>query len=102
MYRKEDLKEQYRQEDLQRLRGLRMMDDDFTCKAMEDMRNETDLAARKKMAFKLLQKGKMTIEEIAEVTELSEKEVQEVRILSCNDYMLQSEVLLVKVICGGL
>ena len=44
---------------------------------MEDMRNETDLAARKKMAFKLLQKGKMTIEEIAEVTELSEKEVQE-------------------------
>ena len=77
VYRKEDLKEQYRQEDLQRLRGLRLMDDDFTCKAMEDMRNETDLAARKKMAFKLLQKGKMTIEEIAEVTELSEKEVQE-------------------------
>ena len=77
MYRKEDLKEQYRQEDLQRLRGFRLMDEEFTCKAMEDMRNDKDLAARKKKAFKLLQKRKMTIEEIAEVTELSEKEVQE-------------------------
>lgn len=53
------------------------------CKAMEDMRKEAalaaDLAARKKMALKLLNNGRMTFEEIAEVAELS---VEEVRVLS--------------------
>ena len=51
------------------------------CKAMEDMRNEAasaaDLAARKKMALKLLNNGRMTLEEIAEVAELSVEEVRE-------------------------
>lgn len=50
------------------------------CKAMEDMRNEAalaaDLAARKKMALKLLSNGKMNFEEIAEVAELSAEEVK--------------------------
>lgn len=53
------------------------------CKAMEDMRNEAalaaDLAARKKMALKLLNNGRMTFGEIAEVAELS---VDEVRVLA--------------------
>lgn len=51
------------------------------CKAMEDMRNEAasaaDLAARKKMAVKLLNNGRMTLEEIAEAAELSVDEVRE-------------------------
>lgn len=47
--------------------------------AMEDMMNEAasaaDLAVRKKMALKLLNNGRMTLEEIAEVAELSVEEV---------------------------
>ena len=49
-------------------------------KILEDMCNEAasvaDLAAREKMAGRLLQNGKMTMEEIAEVSELSVQEVQ--------------------------
>ncbi len=53
-------------------RGVAVM-----CKAMEDMRNETDVAARRKMAMKLLQDGTMSLEKIAEIAEFTVEEVRE-------------------------
>ena len=51
------------------------------CKMMEDMRNEAasvaELAVKKKMARKLLIEGKRSLEAIAEFTELSLDEVEE-------------------------
>ena len=47
------------------------------CKAMEDMRNEAALAERKKIAAKLLEGGKLSLEKIADVSELSLEEVRE-------------------------
>ena len=51
------------------------------CKMMEDMRNEAasvaELAVKKKMARKLLIEGKRSVEDIADFTELSIKEVEE-------------------------
>ncbi|MCM1128163.1 MAG: PD-(D/E)XK nuclease family transposase [Lachnospiraceae bacterium] len=41
------------------------------CKIMEDMRNEAELNKAKKTAVHLIKLGKMTLEEIAEATELS-------------------------------
>ena len=56
--------------------GVRVM-----CKAMEDMRNEAAEKAakqeRRRMALKMLAKGKMSHEEIAEYCELSLDEVKE-------------------------
>ncbi|MDO5416202.1 MAG: PD-(D/E)XK nuclease family transposase [Lachnospiraceae bacterium] len=46
------------------------------CKAMEDMRNEADFAARKKTAFNMLSLGKLSYEEIASCTELSLEEIK--------------------------
>ena len=51
------------------------------CKMMEDMRSEAalvaELAVKKKMARKLLIEGKRSLEAIAEFTELSLDEVEE-------------------------
>ena len=47
------------------------------CKAMEDMRNEAALAERKKIAAKLLEGVKLSLEKIADVSELSLEEVRE-------------------------
>ena len=91
--------EQTHQQDLERLKSLRYMDDDFMsvcladnfegvelekgvaamCKIMEDMRNEAAREAAqkaeqnkaKRTAVHLIKLGKMTLEEIAEATELS-------------------------------
>ncbi len=52
---------------------------DEMCKAMEDMRNETDLATRKSIALNLIKKGKMSYEEIAECAELP---IEEIRMLA--------------------
>lgn len=49
------------------------------CKSMEDMRNEADLAAKKKIALNLIRKEIMSYEDIAECAELS---MEEVRILA--------------------
>ena len=49
------------------------------CKSMEDMRNEADLAAKKKIALNLIRKEVMSYEDIAECAELS---MEEVRILA--------------------
>ena len=50
------------------------------CKAMEDMRDEAALAARlaerKEVASRLLKKGAMSFEEIAEISQLSVEEVR--------------------------
>ena len=83
--------EQTHQQDLERLKSLRYMDDDFMsvcladnfegvelekgvaamCKIMEDMRNEAEQNKAKRTAVHLIKLGKMTLEEIAEATELS-------------------------------
>ncbi len=47
------------------------------CKIMEDMRNEAEQKANKKTAAHLIKLGKMTLEEIAEATELSLDVVKE-------------------------
>ena len=41
------------------------------CKIMEDMRNKAEQDKAKKTAVRLIKLGKMTLEEIAEATELS-------------------------------
>ena len=40
------------------------------CKMLEDMRNEAALNRAKKTAVRLIKLGKMSLEDIAEVTEL--------------------------------
>ena len=47
------------------------------CKIMEDMRNEAELNKAKRTAAHLIKLGKMTLEEIAEATELSLDVVKE-------------------------
>ncbi len=47
------------------------------CKIMEDMRNEAELNKAKKTAVHLIKLGKMSLEEIAEATELSLETVKE-------------------------
>ena len=48
------------------------------CKMLEDMRNEASLETARKTAEKLIKKGKMTLEEIAEcVPLLSLEELKE-------------------------
>jgi len=46
------------------------------CKAMEDMRNEAKLEERKEVANRLLKKGGMSFDDIAEISQLSVEEVQ--------------------------
>lgn len=46
------------------------------CKAMEDMRNETDRARMMKIARHMLNMGKYTYEDIADVLEISIDEVK--------------------------
>ena len=47
------------------------------CKAMEDMRKEAILQDRKNLAIKMLAKGTMTHEQIAECYELTLDQVKE-------------------------
>ena len=49
------------------------------CKIMEDMRNEAARDKAKKMAVYLIKSGKMTLEEIAEATELSIDTIKELK-----------------------
>lgn len=46
------------------------------CKSMEDMINQADLAARKRIVLNLLKSGKLSYEEIAEVTELPLEKIE--------------------------
>ena len=46
------------------------------CKALEDMREATRLEERRSIARKLIQKGRMPLEEIAECAELPLEEVE--------------------------
>ena len=59
------------------------------CKAMEDMRDEAALAARlaerKEVASRLLKKGAMSFEEIAEISQLSVEEVRKIDVVVKND-----------------
>ena len=47
------------------------------CKAIEDMRNEAKRQKAAETAMKLIARGKDTLEEIAEITDLTLEEVQE-------------------------
>lgn len=49
------------------------------CKAMEDMRNQTLKEGMEKVALRLLKKGEMPLEEIAECCDLSVERVQELQ-----------------------
>lgn len=53
-------------------KGVREM-----CKAMEDMRNETEYRKAVDIALRLLKRGKSTLEEIAEDTGLSLEKIRE-------------------------
>ena len=45
------------------------------CKAMEDMRDEAKLEERKEVAQRLLKKGGMSLDDIAEISQLTLKEI---------------------------
>ncbi len=47
------------------------------CKIMEDMRNEAELNKAKKMAIRMIKAGKMSLEDIADYTELSLDTIKE-------------------------
>ena len=47
------------------------------CKVLEDMRNETAMHEREEMAKRLIAQGKLSIEDIAEVAELSIDKIRE-------------------------
>ncbi|MDE7250520.1 MAG: hypothetical protein K2N82_11705 [Lachnospiraceae bacterium] len=47
------------------------------CKIMEDMRNEAELNKAKKMAIRMIKAGKMSLEDIADYTELSPDTIKE-------------------------
>jgi len=47
------------------------------CKIMEDMRNETALRNAKEIAIRMIKAGKMSLEDIANYTELSLETVKE-------------------------
>ena len=77
--------EQKHKEDLQRLRGFRLLDDDFMskvfedeegvltmCREMENMRK----AERIEIAKRMLVSGKLTYEDIAAFTDLTLEEIK--------------------------
>ena len=47
------------------------------CKIMEDMRNEAELNKAKRMAIRMIKAGKMSLEDIADYTELSLNTIKE-------------------------
>ncbi len=47
------------------------------CKIMEDMRNEAELNKAKRMAIRMIKAGKMSLEDIADYTELSLDTIKE-------------------------
>ncbi|MCM1162073.1 MAG: hypothetical protein NC412_12730 [Roseburia sp.] len=47
------------------------------CKIMEDMRNETALRNAKEIATRMIKAGKMSLQDIADYTELSLETVKE-------------------------
>ncbi len=47
------------------------------CKIMEDMRNEAELNKAKKMAIRMIKADKMSLEDIADYTELSLETIKE-------------------------
>ncbi len=47
------------------------------CKIMEDIRNEAELNKAKKMAIRMIKAGKMSLEDIADYTELSLDTIKE-------------------------
>ena len=49
------------------------------CKAMEDMRNQAALERAKSVAYRILATGKFSLEEIADMTELSLDEVKKIK-----------------------
>lgn len=49
------------------------------CKMMEEMRNEAEANKAKKMAIRMIQAGKMSLEEIADYTELPIEAVKELK-----------------------
>ena len=97
--------EQLHEQDLQRIKDFRLMDDDFLCsepddmffkeladraryfkkdeggvkkmcKMLEDMRNEEAIRNSKKIALRMIADGKLSIEMIAQYTELPVEEVR--------------------------
>ena len=100
--------DQQHQEDLQRLRGFRLLDDDFSCtdsadmyygkladrvrffkeskegvaimcRVMEDMRNQTLKEGMKEVARRMLMAGRYALEEISEISGLSLDEVKKLQ-----------------------
>ena len=83
--------EQIHQQDLERLKLLRYMDDDFMtvcladnfegvaamCKIMEDMRNEKAKEVRIDNALRMIKDGELSLEKIALYSGLSVDEVRE-------------------------
>lgn len=49
------------------------------CKIMEDMRNEAELKGVKKTAMRMIQAGKMPLEDIADYTELPLDIIEELK-----------------------
>lgn len=49
------------------------------CEMMEDMRNEAELNKAKKMAIRMIQANKMSLEDIADYTELSLDTIKELK-----------------------
>ena len=49
------------------------------CRAMEDMRNQTVLESMKAVAYRMLAAGKYSLEEIADMTELSLDEIKKLK-----------------------
>ncbi len=47
------------------------------CKIMEDMRNETAIRNAKEIAVRMIKAGKMSLEDIADYTELSLDTIKE-------------------------
>ena len=53
------------------------------CKAIEDMRNETEYNSSVEIAMRMIARGKVTLEEIAEYTGLAFSKVQELSVKDC-------------------
>ena len=81
--------EQKHKEDLQRLRGFRLLDDDFMskvfedkegvltmCREMENMRKESSHEKAVEIAKRMLASGKLTYEDIAAFTDLTLEEIK--------------------------
>ena len=84
--------EQKHKEDLQRLRGFRLLDDDFMskvfedkegvltmCREMENMRKESSHERAVEIAKRMLASGKLTLQDIADFSGLT---IDEIKILS--------------------